>query len=153
MPNIQSVKEDNDVLTRIIKYIPAEMITLYASAVAILSNGETEGCRNAGVFKWLVIALIVLTPVWKYLSVKDNPDPFGGSSVKAAIFHAVIAMISLCMYVYVSANPLLKCWIGEALFNPLAGAVVLLIFSIAIVPLLEKLFLKKIPIPPAPEIK
>jgi len=49
----------------------------------------------------------------------------------------------------VSADMLLKCWIGEDTFNPKAGAAILLLFSVALVPLLERLILKQTqPAPP-----
>ncbi|MEO8769968.1 MAG: hypothetical protein ABI402_07780 [Ferruginibacter sp.] len=156
MPSILSVNNQNDVLTRIIKYIPAEIITIYTSIVAILTNVKVSDCKDMDktdiiTFKWIVISLIIITPVWKYFSVKDNPSPVGGSTIKAAIFHAVIATLSFCLYVYVDANNLLKCWIGENVINPRVGAAVLLFFSIALVPLLERLILKTPPVPDPPQ--
>lgn len=149
MPNIQSVKDNNDLLTRIIKYIPAEIITLYTSCVAILGDpAKPEDCTDQSIFKWLAIILIVVTPIWKFYAVKDNDNPSGGSKLKAAFFNAAVAMISITIYIYVSANHLLLCWIGEANFSPKAGAIILLVFSILLVPLLENIILRKPSTPP-----
>ena len=146
MPNIQAIKQDNGPLTRIIKYIPAEMITLYASCMALFKNGGALSDEQ-NIFKWLVIALVILTPLWKYYAVKDNDDPFGGSKTRAAIFHAVIATISFCIYIYVADDNMLASLIGDV--NPTVGAIALLIFSTAVVPLAERIFLKQSsPTPP-----
>jgi hypothetical protein len=139
MPNIAAAKPTNSLTTRLIKYIPAEMITLYTSASGVLSAE-----KNPDYLKWAIIIIMILTPLWRYFSVNDNPSPLGESAKKAAFFNAGISLISIWLYINVNSIESIQTT-GLNIFVKSAAmaALLLLFFSIAIVPLMERIILGK----------
>jgi hypothetical protein len=143
MPNIAAAKPTNSLTTRVIKYIPAEMITLYTTATGILLGVDNDAERMQ-YLKYITIFMLILTPLWRYFSVNDNPEPIGNSAKKAALFNAAISLLSIWLYISIDIiNPTMKKELKIFINNPIMASLLLLFFSAAIVPLLERIILGK----------
>nr|WP_199003113.1 hypothetical protein [Flavobacterium sp. ASV13] len=152
------IKDDDNFLSKIIKYIPAEVIAVYTAIIGILkqdlnSKLPTESAVNT--YFWVLCVIIFLTPVWTYIAVIDNPDTKEPpSKTKRAIFHAIIATISFIIWVYAIGDPLFKSWLTNCYsdiklnctpdkYNSVLGSIILILYTGLIVPLLERIILGK----------
>lgn len=152
------IKADDNYLTRIIKYIPAEIITVYTAIVGLfVENKEliSNGIKSTQLvapnnmlmtYYFTLLFIIVVTPVWTYLSVYDNPNvPEPPTKTKRAIFHSCIATVSFIVWIYAVGDrmfiALLNSWSYS--YNSKFASVMLILFTVLIVPLLEKLILQE----------
>ena len=140
MPTLRpAVSNDDGYLKKVVKYIPAEIIAAYTFCIGLISS--TDCTRPHSLMPWIFFGLLVLTPVYMYLSVFDNPsivDPI--IKKKQAIFHAAIATIAYVIWSYALADQPLICYFHQIAFDSIIGSLMLVAFSM-IVPLLERLFL------------
>ncbi|RPD46484.1 hypothetical protein [Paracnuella aquatica] len=141
-----AVRNDDTYLAKIIKYIPSEIIAVY-TAIAGLLKPNTDYLNY---YLWVLILLGVITPVWTYFSVKDNDQPMGLIAVKkAAVFHSIIATVSLAVWIYAIGDELLQHLLcgkvdqGEVChwYQPVLASILLIIYTGLIVPLLERIIL------------
>ncbi|WPU92836.1 hypothetical protein SNE25_26280 [Mucilaginibacter sabulilitoris] len=97
---------------------------------------------------------MVLTPVWTYFAVIDSPTTPPDKKQKRAIFHAVIALISLVIWVYAIGDILFKSWLCgcyapansgcydlSGRYSSVLGSVILILYTGLVVPLTERIFL------------
>lgn len=179
-----AVKGDDSPISKIIKYIPAEIIAVYTAIAGVLKPAANSGPLDIDVqrYFYVVLFLIVITPIWTYIAVISTKDVVAEPPTKKqrAFFHASIATIAFVIWVYALGDILFRSWLccpnchfelnsdpkiqaeilkvfNDCLNSCLAydsrlGAIVLIIFTIIFVPLLEYFFLKK-PIPPAQSVK
>ena len=163
-----AIKDDDNFLSKIVKYIPTEIIGVYTAIIGVLkaqSNDKLPTEKNVHACFIIFIIIILLTPVWTYLAVLDNPNiKEPPSKRKRAIFHASVATVSFFIWVYAIGDILFKCWLcnchapnslecftskGHDKYDSKLGTVILILFSGILVPLLERIILGK-PIPPLP---
>ena len=166
MATLRPAVNDNDnFLSKIIKYIPAEILAIYTAIIGVLkapSNDKLPLEANVHTYFIILIIITALTPVWTYLAVWDNPNIIEPPSKrKRALFHAIIATISFLIWVYAIGDIMFKSWLckcydpssldcftskGHDMYNSILGSVVLILFSGLAVPLLERIVLgNKIP--------
>lgn len=154
------ITEDDNFLSKIIKYIPAEVIAVYTAIVGVLKqNLDSNLPEKSDVNTYFIVLLIIvlLTPIWTYFAVIDNPNTKEPpSKAKRAIFHAIIATISFIIWVYAIGDILFKSWLCKCyspdtiscfdksgLYNSVLGSIVLILYTGLLVPLLERIFLGK----------
>ena len=144
--NIRPVVNPGDpYLDRILAYIPTEVIAAYTAISGLLK--DDTGVSST--YKWVLFTLIVITPVWTYFAVKDNPKPLirsGGE--KQALFHAIVAFFSFIIWVYALGDQNLIRLLCDGLdqcaaYQPRTGAVVLILYTGLLVPLLERIIFGK----------
>ncbi|MBO9154142.1 hypothetical protein ACFOTA_18145 [Chitinophaga sp. GCM10012297] len=150
-----TVTNDDNYLSKIIKYIPAEVIAVYTAAAGILKPVGGEAI-NLSAYKVTVIIILVLTPIWTYFAVIDKPTslPEEPKPVKRAVFHAIIATISFIVWLFAIGDMLFIAWWCEikqikCLYDAKVASLVLILYTGLIVPLLERIVLGK-PVPPKP---
>jgi hypothetical protein len=142
MPTFRpAVNKDDGYFKKVVKYIPAEVIAAYTFCIGLIST--TDCAQKTPLMPWIFFGLLILTPVYMYISVIDNPtiiDPV--NKKKQAIFHSIIALLAYMVWTYALADIPLICYFDKIVFNTITGSLILVAFSM-IVPLLERLFLGK----------
>ncbi len=147
-----AVKDDDNYLEKIIKYIPAEIVAAYTALIGYLSlEPNTDIPAHYKTYYLIVFfILLLITPVWTYFAVIDNndpPDPI--TKKKKAYFHSVVASIAFIIWVYALGNPLLKgilCRCSNTscgncgAYSPILGSIILLLFTV-LTPLFERIVL------------
>jgi hypothetical protein len=137
------VAEDSP-LSKIVKYIPAEMVALYTALRGIIiTDPSIDATTNCTAYKIIFLSVLILTPFYMYISTREQ-------NKETPWFHVVIATVSFCIWVYSFGDIFQWCWIIFGTYSSKYGAIVLLIFTAA-VPALEKLFIKPNPQPVSPE--
>lgn len=127
-----SSKQDDNFTSKLIKYIPSESVALYT---AIRGMGIGADQADKIFFIVIFIGVLILTPLWMYFATKDNGK-------KYATFHTIVATVAFCVWV-ANFGDIFEFWLPK--FNHFWAAI-LLAFVTAIIPLLERIFLKeKIP--------
>jgi hypothetical protein len=178
MANLRpAVKEDDSFLSKIVKYIPAEIIAVYTAIAGVLKPAANAGPIQIDVHRYMyvLIFLIIITPIWTYFAVLGNSDIITEPPTKKqrAIFHATVATIAFVIWVYAIGDILFRCMLCGCYFIPGAdaaqqaanlkvfndllngctaydsklGAIILILYTGLLVPLFEFIILKK-PIPP-----
>lgn len=154
------ISQDDNFLSKIIKYIPAEVIAVYTAIVGVLKQNLDSNLpdKNAVDTYFIVVLIIVcLTPIWTYFAVIDNPNTKEPPSKnKRAIFHAIIAMLSFIIWVYAIGDVLFKSWLCKCYspetvacfdesgnYDSILGSIFLILYTGLVVPLLERIFLGK----------
>lgn len=152
--------EDDNFLSKIIKYIPAEVIAVYTAIVGVLKqNLDSNLPERSAVNTYFIVLLIIvcLTPIWTYYAVIDNPNiKEPPSKKKRAIFHSIIATISFIIWVYAIGDILFKSWLCKCYspetigcfdksgnYDSILGSIVLILYTGLLVPLLERIVLGK----------
>jgi hypothetical protein len=147
-----AVKDDDGYVLKIIKYIPAEIVTGYTALVGYLTvTANSEIPAYYKTYYLILLGLLVLiTPIWTFYAVLDKSDPPGQKTAKnKAFFHAVIATSAFAIWVYAIGNPLLKALLCNCTnidcpdcgyYSNLLGSIILVIFTI-ITPLIERIVL------------
>jgi len=146
-----AVKKDDQYVEKIIKYIPAEIVTGYIALVGYLTvtaNSDIPAHYKT-YYLILLIILVCITPVWTYYAVFDKADPHDPKAArKRAIFQAVIATIAFAIWVYAIGNPLLKALLCNcpktdcadcSYYSPVLGSIILVLFTI-LTPLIDRIF-------------
>ncbi|SMD08326.1 hypothetical protein [Pedobacter nyackensis] len=166
MPTLRPTINDNDsYLAKLIKYIPGEIIAVYTAIIGILNPGNgTQLPDEKNIYAYIIILIVIvlITPIWTYLAVIDNPNVVQPpSGKKRAAFHASIATISFLVWLYAIGDvlfrsllcgclkPQLDC-LKQCAYNSAVASIILILFTALVVPLLERLILGK-PIPPLPK--
>ena len=143
-----SIKTDDDYLKKVIKYIPVEIIAAYTSLIALISPGSQSisDCTDVNLFKIILIMVLVLTPVYMYLAVKDNPDLPEPIRKKHAIFQSIVSIPAILIWIFVQAHPLMICFYEDLFkikYDQRVFGIVLVGFTLS-VPLLEKIIFRNI---------
>ncbi len=154
------ISENDSFLSKIIKYIPAEVIAVYTAIVGVLKQGlDSNLPKKESVETYCIVLIIILciTPIWTFFAVLDNPNESESQSkIKRAIFHSFIATISLVIWIYAIGDILFKsmlcgcyspekidCFDTVAKYDSRLGSIVLILFTGLLVPLLERLVFGK----------
>lgn len=127
---------EDSALSKIIKYIPTEMVALYTALRGIIDPAKPSG------FQLVFICVLILTPVYTFIATRDN------GKKETAWFHIVIATIAYCVWVF-SFGDVFRYWEIFGKYESWHGAMALLVFT-AVVPVLEKIFIR--PVTPAPPL-
>lgn len=136
-----AVTKDDGYFKKVIKYIPAEIIAAYTFAVGLITAKDCNGA-NISIFPWVFLILLLITPIYMYLAVVDNPDIPDPIKKKLAVFHAFISAVALCLWVYALGDTPMICYISPKAYNSVLGSLLLAGFSL-ITPLLERIIIGK----------
>ena len=123
-------------LTRIVTYIPTEIIAGY---VAI--TGYIKSLPPAQQYGWFAVtagALLVTTPIWIMSAARD-------SGSRRPIGHAVAAALAFAAWVFASGGP----FAHFAWYQPAMGSIVLVLVCLAL-PTIKNTIDRAIPSAPAP---
>lgn len=139
--SLRPVIEDNDdYLSKLIKYIPAEVQALYVFLSGLISSADES--EQYGLFKFAFISLMIITPVWIFLAISSgaNPKP----ERKLRIYHSVVSLFAMMIWVYNISMPWTVEFFGNKIPNSsIFGSMLLAIFTM-IVPILESIFHKPV---------
>lgn len=147
-----SVKDDDEYVQKIIKYIPAEIVTGYTVLVGYLTVTANSGIPAHYKTYYLILlgTLVLITPIWTFYAVLDKTNsPCRRTDWEKAIFHAGIATIAFVIWVYAIGNPILKALVCDCIYancpdcyyySNVLGSIILVIFTI-ITPLIERIAL------------
>ncbi|MGH2643748.1 MAG: hypothetical protein ACRDE2_07370 [Chitinophagaceae bacterium] len=146
-----AIKEDDNYVQKVIKYIPIEIVAGYTALTGYLTVGTyTEIPPSYKIYYTiLLVILIVITPIWTYYAVIDGPAESEEGKKKRVIFHAVIATIAFIIWVYAGGNVLLKAVLCDcnstncpdcAWYSPVLGSILLVLFTL-LTPLFERIIL------------
>jgi len=110
--------QPDDMLTRLVKYIPAEIITAFITIQGIISSTAEP---PVAAFWILFIALLVLTPlyVWRVTTEPGKPP---------AVAQILVSTISFVVWVFAIGGP----FVYLSWYQPVYGALILPVFTIAV---------------------
>lgn len=153
MPTFRpAIKESDNYLEKIIKYIPAEIVAAYTALTGYLSVKPNTDIPSHYKSYYLMVffVLLIVTPVWTYFAVIDNNDPPDPTiRKKKAYFHSGIATVAFVIWIYALGNDLLKALLCRCnvtscdncgIYSPILGSIILIIFTI-LTPLFERIFI------------
>jgi hypothetical protein len=109
-------KADNYV-SRVAKYIPAEVVAVYLFIEGVLKNATTAGWLHWGVF----FLLLVLTPIYIWRVTKQDALP-------PSLAHIIISFFSFAIWVFATGGP----FVGLSWYDPLYGSVLVAIYTLII---------------------
>jgi hypothetical protein len=134
---------EDSALSKIVKYIPAEMVALYTALRGIIVDTASVGQSiHCGQYRFAFICVLILTPLYTYFATQDS------GKKNTAWFHITVSTIAYCVWVYSFGDVFQWCWIIFGQYDSRYGAVALLVFT-AVVPVLEKIFIRPVN-PPVP---
>ncbi len=129
-PEGEEAPSEDSYVTKLIKYIPAEIVAAYLTLSGIIATAETVPQVPT---LWVVAgSLLVFTFLWVLFGTRDRslglPPPY---------YQAIVSSIAFAVWVMViSGDTLLEhCWL------PLYGSL-LLIGVTLLIPLFEKIFVR-----------
>ena len=67
------VNDSDNFLTKIVKYIPAEIITAYTAALGVWST-DPPPVGSQKTYTFVLYFILVITPIWTYFAVLDNKN-------------------------------------------------------------------------------
>src|SRR5688572_13360233 len=143
------ITQDDNYFSKIIKYIPAEIITAFTAisgALAVDSNVVLQQ-SNIETYCNSVLVLIILTPIYMYYAVIDSQNSNNGDK-KKALFHAGIATASFIIYVFAAGHRQMIAILYDCVdpkepclnYFPAYGAAILGLFTV-ITPIIERIVL------------
>jgi hypothetical protein len=121
--------EDNYV-TKIIKYIPAESVAAYLAATGIIATAADIPIRTV---LWIIaVSLFVFTFLWQLFGASGKSE-----GLPLPFYQAIVSTIAFAVWVSVVSGDIL---IGTG-WNPVYGSLLALAITL-FVPLLEKVFVR-----------
>jgi hypothetical protein len=118
------VEEDSN-LSKIIKYIPGEVIALHQ---ALDGFAEVDGFSS--LIKWLIVFLLISTPFWFVFTTKTSSESIAWSQV-------ILSPIAFVVWLIAVQSPVITL-ISANQLNSQAGSL-LLIFFTGMAPLFERI--------------
>lgn len=113
-------------ISKVIKYIPAEIIALQQ----VLNGWAVAAPTDGWLIGWLSIVLLVLTPVWFAVSTREKGDPISWPQV-------VLSTIAFAFWLYAVSEPA-KAHLPNFGLSSVSGSFIFALFLLA-TPMLEKL--------------
>jgi hypothetical protein len=123
-------------LTKIVKYIPAEIVAAYVAASRALEGARDQVPLEASL--WVVTgALLALTPVWMLFAAAEPGKP-------RPLFQALAAVLAFACWVFALGGPFeFQTW-----YRPVYGTLVLILVTV-VIPLMEKVLVPARAVPQA----
>jgi len=134
------VKEDSYV-EKIIKYIPSEIVLAYTALRGFITSDSANSgtmavneydINNLFLYGLIFYGCLILTPFYKYFVLKDDKLP-------VPLYQIIIAMLSFSVWVF-ALGDYFEILIEE--YSSTFASIILVLFTL-VVPILEKLFIKK----------
>lgn len=136
------VNVSDDYLSKLIKYIPAEVQAFYVFVSGLISSAPAN--EQYGYFKFVFIALLIVTPLWIFMAISSGANPKPSKSLR--IYQSVVALFAMVIWVYnISMEWVVYLFANRIPNSPVFASILLATFTL-IVPILEKIFVK----PPQP---
>lgn len=148
-----AVEKEDQYVQKVIKYIPAEIVAGYTALIGYLNVTANSDIPDHYIayYLFLIVILILITPIWTYYAVLDKADPPNpDEDKKRARFHAFIATIAFIVWVLAIGNPLLKILLCNCatpncpdclFYSPVLGSILLVLFTL-LTPLMERIVLR-----------
>jgi len=132
------VKNDDDYLSKLIKYIPAEVQAFYVFVSGLISSAPED--EQFGYFKFTFIALIIITPLWIFLAISSGTNPKPPQGLR--IYQSIVALFAIIIWIYnINIHWLVELFAKRIPDSPVFASILLAVFTL-LVPILEKVFLK-----------
>jgi hypothetical protein len=112
----------DDYMTKLVKYIPTEIVAVYLFISGILKNLAPNAVLDWGVF----VLLLVLTPVYIWRVTKDPQK-------SPAWDQLVVSFVSFAVWVFALGGP----FAAYAWYNPLYGSILVALFTL-IAPIIKR---------------
>lgn len=123
-------------LTKIVKYIPAEIVVAYVAASRALEGAKDQVPLET--MLWIVTGvLLALTPVWMLFAAAEPGRP-------RPTFQASAATLAFACWVFALGGP----FEFQAWYRPVHGTLVLVLVTL-VIPLAEKVLMPARPAPGA----
>ena len=129
---------DDNYLARLVTYIPAEIVAAYMTARGIVMPA-TSTERPTGLLIAFILCLII-TPLYTYWATVDNSKP-------KPWYHIVVSIVAFATWVF-ALGDYFKYALGDSYSPKIAS--LLLLFITMIIPLADRFFLPKVPVPVQP---
>lgn len=125
------IKSEDNYLSKLIKYIPSEIVAAYISLRAIVSDDTVNQIMSIDYYAVIFYLTLIITPIYTYVTTYETDK-------EKPIFHTVAATIAFVFWVYALGD-----YFAESLnnFHDYKLAAILLIFVTLVIPLAEKIFL------------
>lgn len=117
--------DEDSYLAKVIKYIPGESIATYQALVGLVPSKPE---KHDIVVRSVAVFIFVLTPIWMYFATKKPSEPPQWFQVGVSPFAFLVWLFAIGSQLFPSHQP----WVGSFV----------LIAVSAIIPLLEKIFIK-----------
>jgi phosphoglycerol transferase MdoB-like AlkP superfamily enzyme len=111
--------QEDDFVSQVVKYIPAEIVAAYVTLQGMLTSATSPNSIPSLV-GWLVfLGLLVLTPLytWRFSSVKGLPPPYT---------QIVIATVGFVVWVFTLGGP----FKALSWYNSIYGSILLIFFTL-----------------------
>jgi len=132
------VKNDDNYLSKLIKYIPGEVQAFYIFVSGLISSAPEN--EQFGYFRFTFIALMIITPLWIFLAISSGADPKPPKNLR--IYQSIVALFALIIWVYNINMEWTVQFFGNKIPNsPVFGSILLALFTL-LVPILERVFVK-----------
>ncbi len=116
-PAPTAVAKPDDYTTRLLKYIPAEIVAAFLAISAIFNEADV-----AEVVPWVVFGvLLVMTPFYLWRVTRDPEKPLAMSQL-------VVGTIAFAIWVFALGGPFAELgW-----YEPIYGPILLIVYTLAI---------------------
>jgi len=88
------VKNDDNYLSKLIKYIPGEVQAFYIFVSGLISSAPEN--EQFGYFRFTFIALMIITPLWIFLAISSGADPKPPKNLR--IYQSIVALFALITF-------------------------------------------------------
>ncbi len=120
--------EESTYLAKLVAYIPAESIATYQAIVNFVPQES-----QANWLPWAGVAILALTPIWMYFATKTEEEG-------PQWFQTIVSPFAFIVWLVALNSPFVLYFAGITLENWQCS--IALIAATALIPLLEKVFVK-----------
>lgn len=104
-------------VTKLIKYIPSEIVAVY-----IFIEGILNSMNAAGLLQWIIFAfLLILTPIYMWRVTHDKTQPPAWGQI-------IISFFSFAIWVFAMGGP----FTTLSWYNPLYGSILVALYTLVI---------------------
>ena len=129
---------NDNYLARLVTYIPAEIVAAYMTARGIVMP-ETSNESPTGLLIAFILCLII-TPLYTYWATVDDSKP-------KPWYHIIVSVVAFATWVF-ALGDYFKFALEEGYSPKIAS--LLLLFITMIIPLADRFFLPRVPVPTSP---
>lgn len=125
--------EEDHYLSKVIKYIPTEIVAAYVSLRGFVINASNDvnnltNSDKPNYFAIIFYGVLLITPIYTFIAAKDENKP-------KPIFHTSVGTISFAFWVFALGD-----YFESFKWHDFTLASILLVFITLIIPLLERIF-------------
>jgi hypothetical protein len=142
----ENVRSADDYLQKVVKYIPAEVIAIYAAGMGAIEASFESSCL---MLKWYgsvwFLLLLVLTPLWMMFALRETDS--AGLVIRPPAFQIATACFAYAVWAYAQGTGVVI-WLGDdcstpgvenLIYKPAIGSLMLMLTTF-LIPILEGIF-------------